>query len=55
MFNRSFWRGTDENEVLISNINNAEFLKESPLLNYNGEIWTVEKLLNEIERITAEG
>ena len=49
LFNRSFWRAANENEVLVDQIANADFLRESFLLNYNGDVWTVGKLLDEIK------
>lgn len=49
LFNKSFWRATNEDEVLICDLNNADFLKESGLLSYDGEIWTVAKLMDEIK------
>lgn len=49
MFNKSFWRSADEDEVLMSNFNDADFLKESPLFTLDGEIWNVSKLMEEIK------
>lgn len=49
MFNKSFWRASNENEVLMDNLGAADLLMDSPLLNYNGEIWTVGRLVEEIK------
>jgi hypothetical protein len=49
MFNKSFWRASNENEVLMDDLSNAEILMDSPLLNYSGDTWTVERLVEEIK------
>jgi len=49
MFNKNFWRSANEDEVLMSNFNDADFLKESPLFTLDGEIWNVSKLMDEIK------
>lgn len=49
MFNKSFWRAANKNEVIMSNLNDADFLKESSLLNYDNNVWTIEKLMDEIK------
>ncbi len=49
MFNKSFWRSANEDEVLMSNFSDADFLKESPLFTLDEEIWNVAKLMDEIK------
>jgi hypothetical protein len=49
MFNKSFWRASSEDEVLMDDLGNADLLMESPLLNYNGDVWNVGKLVEEIK------